>query len=244
MYRDSFTSCPVCPNQALAHRGTVLDCRSCSGTWVPEPILHEMTAYMKGLWDNSGASFVKNPRKKEQTRGCPECRRGMIQIAIEGVAVERCRDHGVWFDREELQTALHRVASPEKQSPPKATIALRFIRSLSAWLTTPSTRESIPRPAYYGPAPWPLTTLQTGKTYRCRKSVGLDEENTLESGELYLLRSSLGGIGYRLVHVASGREILYWANGPEELQAVEEALAGPGKAAESSCHSPHRVEIS
>jgi Zn-finger nucleic acid-binding protein len=42
-------------------------------------------------------------------RPCPVCKRLMVVERNQGVAVDVCREHGVWFDLGELPTLLARV---------------------------------------------------------------------------------------------------------------------------------------
>jgi hypothetical protein len=41
---------------------------------------------------------------------CPSCDRAMRPLLLEGVRVERCEPHGLWFDGTELQTTLYNAS--------------------------------------------------------------------------------------------------------------------------------------
>ena len=45
--------------------------------------------------------------RPEHVRSCPSCGGAMAHDDLEGVPVDRCVDHGIWFDEAELQAALH-----------------------------------------------------------------------------------------------------------------------------------------
>ena len=46
---------------------------------------------------------------------CPRCTAAMQPLMLYGIKVDRCGEHGVWFDRDELQAALRTASSVEKQ---------------------------------------------------------------------------------------------------------------------------------
>lgn len=50
------------------------------------------------------------PFAEPTQRLCPLCSHAMLRVHMERVPVERCKDHGVWFDAGELQQML----SPER----------------------------------------------------------------------------------------------------------------------------------
>jgi hypothetical protein len=50
------------------------------------------------------------PVPKEPFRRCPDCEQAMYQVQLEKVVVQRCKDHGVWFDAGELEQVLEHVA--------------------------------------------------------------------------------------------------------------------------------------
>jgi Zn-finger nucleic acid-binding protein/DNA-directed RNA polymerase subunit RPC12/RpoP len=112
--RNSKYCCPVCPNQALAHRVlgehqvAVLECQTCAGLWIP-------LAPFEALIDKVAVQgqVPHGPRPQERKlqtgpmyRPCVMCgdlmiRRNFGQGASR-VVIDVCRGHGLWFDDEEL----------------------------------------------------------------------------------------------------------------------------------------------
>src|SRR5688572_18190357 len=61
-------------------------------------------------------TLVPIAQRKEPT-ACPSCGVQMESVIMYGVELERCpKDHGVWFDPEELQTGLLRSAANPARS--------------------------------------------------------------------------------------------------------------------------------
>jgi Zn-finger nucleic acid-binding protein len=91
--------CVAC-GKRLAVAGKTLRC-ACGGAWVPESWLVDMAEQARGAlvqlpWqDRSGAA-----------RGCPECKAAMQTVTLETVELDRCAEHGVWFDPAELPAVL------------------------------------------------------------------------------------------------------------------------------------------
>lgn len=46
-------------------------------------------------------------------RTCPACGAAMRRVAAYGAVLDSCADHGVWFDRSELERVLYRFAIGE-----------------------------------------------------------------------------------------------------------------------------------
>ncbi|MBI2390392.1 MAG: zf-TFIIB domain-containing protein [Deltaproteobacteria bacterium] len=64
------------------------------------------------------ARSAQRPVPTEATAPCPACARPLDRMPIPaaGVTVDVCREHGVWFDRDELQRVVRAVA-PERTTP-------------------------------------------------------------------------------------------------------------------------------
>lgn len=93
--------CPKC-GVALETAGYTQRCGTCDGAWIHEDalvgMLQERTSTLVFLpW---------HPREKDQERACPVCTKPMQTVNLEKVALDRCPDHGVWFDAEELAQLL------------------------------------------------------------------------------------------------------------------------------------------
>lgn len=43
---------------------------------------------------------------------CPTCREAMGTWTLHAIAIDRCPNHGLWFDRDELQIVLRAVGDP------------------------------------------------------------------------------------------------------------------------------------
>jgi len=116
VYRDRFHSCLSCGTEmkdayAAGHRFE--KCPECGALWVEEGQLACMYNDLAGPfarpeldgWASSGAALPA-----ETTRRCLSCEKPMRQLVLHQVTVHRCADHGIWFDRNELQMVLERVA--------------------------------------------------------------------------------------------------------------------------------------
>jgi Zn-finger nucleic acid-binding protein len=104
-------TCPVC-SIALAQAGFTERCPKCTGAWIHEDALvgmmQERTSAMVFLpWQ---------PRERDQERACAVCSKPMQAVALGTVALDRCADHGVWFDPEEL-ASLMKQAKQFKAEP-------------------------------------------------------------------------------------------------------------------------------
>jgi len=104
MYRDHYSECPVCSGR-LEQARSVWRCNGCNGCWVEERILVDMVLRMR---DGLGPTVLEFApcATAEAVRACPSCRDAMAQVTLEGVALDRCDKHGIWFDESELQVTL------------------------------------------------------------------------------------------------------------------------------------------
>ncbi len=127
-YRDWMARCPRC-GEDLDHRGDAAGCRRCRGVCVPEPKLDEM---LREMHDQPVApSYVARAATERLT--CPSCQTPMKPVVLHGVQVDRCEaGHGVWFDSDELESALRAAAGAETTSPPEGvpTVKIGFGRAL------------------------------------------------------------------------------------------------------------------
>ncbi len=106
LYRDQHLACPRCESGAeLRFFGDRYQCESCAGTFVQNAALESMVMDMSGeLWD------LPAPTGTGGTRGCPICRSAMLVEDIEKVPIDRCTEHGLWFDPSELRVMLERAS--------------------------------------------------------------------------------------------------------------------------------------
>src|SRR5687767_7255066 len=94
--------CPRCDHEL---DGRPLKCDECKGCWVS---VVDVPRTMKShiIWTEAGQSKIS----------CPECHATMQAITHKGVHVDRCMQHGVWFDIGEITDMLRKTGklAPEK----------------------------------------------------------------------------------------------------------------------------------
>lgn len=94
-------TCPICKIE-LSQAGFTERCPKCTGAWIHEDALvgmmQERTSAMVFLpWQ---------PRDRDQDRVCAVCTKPMQSVSLGTVALDRCPEHGVWFDPEELASLM------------------------------------------------------------------------------------------------------------------------------------------
>ena len=100
-------ACPTCAGKLHLH-GDRWGCDAGDGVFVEYAALEAMLAEMANApWETPS---LVGPEGK---RGCPACSEPMIEQEIEGVTVDRCRTHGIWFDTGELERALQHTGEPK-----------------------------------------------------------------------------------------------------------------------------------
>jgi Zn-finger nucleic acid-binding protein len=111
---DATRACPRCgvPLSAAALGNvTVHDCPKCEGIWVEAEVLREICADREKQALVLGAA---GPLPQEETvpvervryLPCPVCRKLMNRVNFahcSHVVVDVCREHGTWFDKDELR---------------------------------------------------------------------------------------------------------------------------------------------
>jgi Zn-finger nucleic acid-binding protein len=118
--------CPACGkgqrlrSRALGTTGfSALECATCAGLWVGESVFETLeargrekaapTADSRTIREEIAARPRAAPRSGPFYRPCPVCSTAMTRInfsRISGILLDRCRDHGIWFDATELEAAL------------------------------------------------------------------------------------------------------------------------------------------
>lgn len=93
--------CPGC-GEVLDTAGRTDRCPACDGAWIHEDalvgMLQERTSTLVFLpWQ---------PREKDNERKCAACTKPMQWVNLGSVALDRCPEHGVWFDADELAALL------------------------------------------------------------------------------------------------------------------------------------------
>ena len=105
-HKDRTLACPSCKSAVLAYQGDRWACTSCAGSYVENAALSAMIVEMaQEPWDMPAVSG------KSGERACPICATPMVVEPLETVTIDRCADHGVWFDDTELQAALHHASA-------------------------------------------------------------------------------------------------------------------------------------
>ena len=105
--------CPRCTGVALSAtetpRLTRHTCARCTGTWVDDADLRSMFVDLDLAEDAAFGPLVATTG----TMPCLRCRAPMaIEHAVGApqIEIDVCPQHGAWFDREELATALENIA--------------------------------------------------------------------------------------------------------------------------------------
>ena len=95
--------CPTC-KQPLESAGRTERCKTCDGAWIHEDVL-------VGMLQESTSTLVVlpwHPRDPEGApRACAVCATAMQPVKLGTVALDRCAEHGVWFDTHELEAMFH-----------------------------------------------------------------------------------------------------------------------------------------
>ncbi len=98
--------CPVCKVE-LSQAGFTERCPTCTGAWIHEDalvgLMQERTSAMVFLpWQ---------PRDRDSERACAVCTKPMQAVSLGTVALDRCAEHGIWFDPEELASLMKQAKS-------------------------------------------------------------------------------------------------------------------------------------
>lgn len=100
--------CPVCKQMMVVLELDKLEidyCPSCGGIWLDSGELELLFEDLPRSRTFS-ESFKIQKYTKEKIRRCPKCNKKMIKVLSSNkVLIDRCKnDHGLWFDKDELQT--------------------------------------------------------------------------------------------------------------------------------------------
>lgn len=101
--------CPACGGVLVPAPGrwTVLSCFACGGVWadleaterVATALDQELIEIARSTAKSCGGTTDVAPN---EDRACPICTKPLEAIRHARVALEVCREHGTWFDRDEL----------------------------------------------------------------------------------------------------------------------------------------------
>jgi Zn-finger nucleic acid-binding protein len=110
-------NCPSCQIELTA-AGRTERCAKCDGAWIHEDVL-------VGMLQETASAMVflpwmpRDAPEREQARSCAVCARPMQPVSLGAVALDRCVEHGVWFDATELAAVISHAkefkANPSKR---------------------------------------------------------------------------------------------------------------------------------
>jgi len=101
----------------------------CGGLWLDfratGKVLSSMHAGALELADQAASSARAAVDTTTAGLACPVCLKALSRMHVGGTSVEvdRCNDHGTWFDRNELRQAAEQVASRQSAPAPGAAVA-------------------------------------------------------------------------------------------------------------------------
>lgn len=147
-------SCPACgPSHPLRSRElgrdhvSMLECNRCAGIWLAQQSFALLVERARTSAETEGgppgAGKAAQARARTAAAGplyrrCPACSEMMHRFNFgkrSGVIVDSCKDHGVWFDAEELESALAWVrkggeerAKKVAEEEAKVSVGSRFVQ--------------------------------------------------------------------------------------------------------------------
>jgi ribosomal protein S27AE len=99
-HKGETLACPVCA-VAMAYAGERWACATCAGAFVENDALIAMVTEMtRAPWQLAPLAGTAG------TRPCPICPERLVRDMLGGVAVERCGEHGVFFEKDQLARVL------------------------------------------------------------------------------------------------------------------------------------------
>lgn len=103
VYADRTLRCPVCSVRDLAFVVDRWACEQCHGVFVQTAAVEALVMEMiDAPWS------IPAPAGAPGARACPVCVAAMTIETLDGVSLDRCAEHGVWFDPSELEAVLVR----------------------------------------------------------------------------------------------------------------------------------------
>jgi Zn-finger nucleic acid-binding protein len=112
---SAFSPCPRCGHDLEPTPGA-LACKACHGVWVSEAEI-ERRLRERCRTDPGPLIFADGPGP---VLPCPVCWDPMAPRSLEGVTVDRCSKHGVWFDADELERTMR---AAQARLPPRVLTA-------------------------------------------------------------------------------------------------------------------------
>jgi ribosomal protein S27AE len=113
--RDEFPACSQCQTALTpAPDDRRLACGTCGGVLVTEAALMAAVKSVLAHHDAPEQLPFEAATQPEPARVCPRCAAQMTKHALYGIQIDRCEAHGVWFDKDELQSVLEQVGLTDK----------------------------------------------------------------------------------------------------------------------------------
>jgi hypothetical protein len=141
MYRAPAHACPACKTELVADDAR-WSCKVCNGVFVPAAALGAtIGATTDATTGWTIEKHVDPAGRVVPPRRCPMCRAQMEQVTLAGciapdgppasIALDRCVEHGVWFDPHELAAvAALRIGPPRDTTPSDKLTTLDWLLAL------------------------------------------------------------------------------------------------------------------
>ncbi len=154
--------CPRCCvelQEGQAQEMVVHACARCGGIWLDKQgaarVAQALLPQVLALADQA-AQQARRTVNEAPHISCPECAEILLRTTVveAGVATDRCPDHGVWYDRNELQRIAEALSRVRQQRQPRqqATAAPQKPQRLPE---PPQKPPQKPPPAKVSPPPTP-----------------------------------------------------------------------------------------
>jgi len=102
-------SCPACgaPLASASTQWPMLTCHACGGVWTDAAAAARLaTAMDREILDvgklAAQHAAESSPRISDIGRACPVCHKPLDRVRRARVVLDECKEHGTWFDRDEL----------------------------------------------------------------------------------------------------------------------------------------------
>ncbi len=117
MYRDDHPPCPTCKTTSLSALTVVgverWECASCGGLWIDREALESLADKLEVPVD---ALLVRGAG--EEPRGCPRCKVPLRSLVVGDATLDTCPEHGLWFDRSELEATIDKLQADAEAARP------------------------------------------------------------------------------------------------------------------------------
>lgn len=112
-FRDKRVHCIACAGFFADFRAVgcqFLRCERCEGAWVRHAVIRRLVSLMRSDAEVELMDAATPDLKGKRELVCPTCDAALVSQELEGVHVDVCASHGLWFDADELQSVLHRIS--------------------------------------------------------------------------------------------------------------------------------------